>query len=61
MCIRDRPYPSEPYAITKKEIEEKQRRQEQLKYEKAKAKTASWAVKTNVQLAVRAGKEVNDG
>lgn len=55
------PYPSEPYAITKKEIEEKQRQQEQLKYEKAKAKMAAWAVKTNVQLAVRAGKEVNDG
>lgn len=57
------PYPSEPYAITikKEEIEEKQRRQEQLKYEKAKAKMASWAVKTNAQLAVRAGKEVNDG
>jgi hypothetical protein len=55
------PYPSEPYALFKKEIDERREKVEQLAYEKAKSKTAAWAARTNTQLAVRAGKDVNDG
>lgn len=55
------PYSPEPYAITKQQVEEKRKRQEQLRYEKTKAKMAAWAAKTNTQIAVRAGKEVDGG
>lgn len=53
------PYTSEPYAITAKQVQEKRERQEQLRFEKTKAKMAAWAAKTNAQIAVRAGKEVD--
>lgn len=53
------PYSSEPYAITAKQVQEKRERQEQLRFEKTKAKMAAWAAKTNAQIAVRAGKEVD--
>ena len=55
------PYSSEPYAITAKQVEERRIRQEQLRYEKTKAKMAAWAAKTNAQMAVRADKEVDCG
>lgn len=55
------PYPSEPYALTQKEIDERREKTEQLKYEKSKAKMAAWAAKSNAQIVVRAGKEVSDG
>lgn len=55
------PYSSEPYAITAKQVQEKRERQEQLRFEKTKAKMAAWAAKTNAQIAVRAGKEVDGG
>jgi hypothetical protein len=55
------PYSSEPYAITQKQVEEKRARDEQLRYEKTKAKMAAWAANTNTQIAIRAGKEINGG
>lgn len=55
------PYASEPYAITKAQVEERRKRDERIQYEKTMAKMAAWAAKTNVQFAVRAGKEMNDG
>lgn len=55
------PYSAEPYAITKKQVDEKRERQEQLRYDKTKAKMAAWAAKANTQFAVRAGKGVDDG
>ena len=55
------PYSPEPYAVTEKQVKEKKERQERLRYEKTKAKMAAWAAKTNTQLAIRAGKEVDGG
>lgn len=55
------PYSSEPYAITAKQVQEKREKQEQLRFEKTKAKMAAWAAKANAQIAVRAGKEVDGG
>lgn len=55
------PYSSEPYAITAKQAQEKREKQEQLRFEKTKAKMAAWAAKTNAQIAVRAKKEVDGG
>ena len=55
------PYSSEPYAITAKQVQEKREKQEQLRFEKTKAKMAAWVAKTNAQIAVRAGKEVDGG
>lgn len=55
------PYASEPYAITKKQVEEKKEREERLRYEKTKAKMAAWASKTNTQIAIRSKKEVDRG
>lgn len=55
------PYSSEPYAITAKQVQEKREKQEQLRFEKTKAKMAAWAAKTNAQIAVRAEKEVDGG
>ena len=49
------PYPSEPYALTQKEIDERREKTEQLNYEKGKAKIAAWAAKSNAQIAARAG------
>lgn len=54
-------YSSEPYAITQKQVKEKKERDERLRYEKTKAKMAAWAARTNTQIAVRAGKEVDGG
>lgn len=55
------PYSSEPYAITKQMVNDKRKRQEQLNYEKTKAKISAWMVKTNMQMEARNGKEVNGG
>lgn len=55
------PYSSEPYAITAQQVKEKREREERLRFEKTKAKMASWAARTNSQIAVRAGKEVDNG
>lgn len=54
-------YSSEPYALTDKQVKEKRKREEQLRYEKTKAKMTAWAARTNIQLAARAGKEVDGG
>jgi hypothetical protein len=55
------PYSSEPYALTAKQVKEKKERDEHLRYEKTMAKMAAWAAKTNTQIAIRAGEEVNGG
>lgn len=55
------PYASEPYAISKEEIERRKKRQEQIRYEKTKAKLAMWAANTNVQIANRSERGDNDG
>lgn len=55
------PYSSEPYAITEQQVRERREREERLRYEKTKAKMASWAARTNSQIAIRAGKEVDNG
>lgn len=52
------PYPSEPYALTSKEVKERKEREERLRVDKMKAKMAAWAAKTNIQMAMRAEKEV---
>lgn len=49
------PYPSEPYALTQKGMEERREKKEQLNYEKGKAKMVAWAAKSNAQIAARAG------
>ncbi|MGN0558377.1 MAG: hypothetical protein ACI4IS_02885 [Acutalibacteraceae bacterium] len=46
-------YPEKPYAITQKEIKKRQIETERAKYEKAKAKIGSFAVKHNALLACR--------
>lgn len=53
------PYPSEPYATTRKELEEKHKNDERKKFEKMKAKMSSWSVRTNAQINMR--KEGEDG
>lgn len=49
------PYVSEPFALTDKEVQERKKREERLRYDKQKAKIAAWAAKTNMQIA---GQEV---
>lgn len=51
------PYPSEPYALTKKEARERKERDERRRVEKMKAKMAEWAVRTNAQMANKAMKK----
>ena len=55
------PYPSEPYAITQQQVEEKESKKERLEFEKTKAQMAAWATKVNIQMEARAGKEVDNG
>lgn len=55
------PYSSEPYPITAKQAEEREERQAKTRREQAKAKVAAWALKTNIQMAARAGEEVSGG
>ena len=47
------PYPSEPYSLTVREIEEKKEKEERLRYEKIKEKTELWAKQFNKQLTQR--------
>lgn len=43
------PYPTEPYCLTVKDIEEKKEKEERLRYEKIKSKTELWVEKFNAQ------------
>lgn len=51
------PYVSEPFALTDKEVRERRKREERLRYDKQKAKVAAWAAKTNMQMAGREVKQ----
>lgn len=55
--VKPIPYPNEPYPLTKEQEKERKEREEKLKYDKYKAKMASWAAKTNVQFDLRSKKE----
>lgn len=50
-------YPSQPYAITKEEVERRKQEKEKAKYDRIKAKTSAFMVEFNAQIANR--KEVN--
>jgi hypothetical protein len=50
-------YVSEPFALTDKEVRERRKREERLRYDKQKAKVAAWAAKTNMQMAGREVKQ----
>lgn len=54
------PYPTQPYAITKEEVERRRVEKEKAEYEKMKAKTAAFATMFNASLAAQR-KEVGDG
>lgn len=54
-------YSSEPYAITKKEIERRRIEKEKAEYEQIKAKTNAFAVKFNALIAQRNGSEKDGG
>ena len=43
------PYVAEPFALTSREVIERRKREEKLRYDKQKAKFAAWAAKTNMQ------------
>jgi hypothetical protein len=45
------PYVAEPFALTNKEVRERKKREEKLRYDEQKAKLAAWAAKTNMQMA----------
>ena len=51
------PYVSEPFALTDKEVRERRKREERLRYDKQKAKVAAWAAKTNMQMTGREVKQ----
>lgn len=51
------PYSAEPYAISEKQRREKAVREEQLRFEKQKAKMAMWAAKANAQFHLRTTEE----
>lgn len=51
------PYVSEPFALTDKEVRERRKREERLRYDKQKAKIAAWAAKTNMQMVGREVKQ----
>lgn len=55
---RATPYSAEPYAITEKDIAEKKKRDELIKYEQKKAKITAWAARINTQIVNRERKEV---
>jgi len=44
------PYPTEPYPITKAEVEARQQREEERQAEKIKAKFSAWAINFNAHL-----------
>lgn len=48
-ATKPNPYPTEPYCLTDEEVEERKRRDERLKYEEIKTKTALWAERFNAQ------------
>lgn len=48
---KPRPYISEPFALTDREVKERRKREEKLRYDKQKAKIAAWAAKTNMEMA----------
>lgn len=47
------PYPNEPYAFTREEVEERSQKQAQLNYEQMKAKALAWASNVNEHFALR--------
>ena len=49
---KPKPYPTEPYPTTDKEVAGRKERQRILHIEKMKAKMAAWAAKTNTQMAI---------
>ena len=51
------PYVSEPFPLTQKEVMERRKQEEKIKYNKQKAKIAAWAAKTNTQIARREVKQ----
>lgn len=51
------PYVSEPFPLTQKEVIERRKQEEKIKYNKQKAKIAAWAAKTNTQIARREVKQ----
>ena len=51
------PYVSEPFALTDREVKERRKREERLRYDKQKAKVAAWAAKTNMQMTGREVKQ----
>lgn len=56
------PYPTEPYAITKEEIEQRKIEKEKAEFEKIKAKMNAFAIKFNAMLAEKeVEKNVGDG
>lgn len=52
-------YSTQPYAITKEEIERRRVAKEKAKYEKIKASTSAFAIKFNAKMAQREGVEDN--
>lgn len=51
------PYVSEPFPLTQKEVAERRKQEEKIRYDKQKAKIAAWAAKTNMQMAGREVKQ----
>ena len=51
------PYAAEPFALTNKEVKERKKREERMRYDKQRAKIAAWAAKTNMQMAGREVKQ----
>lgn len=47
------PYPTEPYALTAKAVEDKREREQEREYEKNKAGMAAWAQAVNRKFAVK--------
>ena len=52
-----REYTSEPYPITASDLEEKKKREEELRFRQMEAKMNTWAAKVNAQMAINAKKE----
>ena len=55
--VKPLPYVSEPFPLTQKEVMERRKQEEKIKYNKQKAKIAAWAAKTNTQIARREVKQ----
>lgn len=58
---RPQKYPSEPYALTKKEIEAKKKREEAAEFERMKAEVSAWMTRVNRAKTESASKGANNG